>query len=103
MNDSRRYQSGIFFFALLCTFLLLVSCTSKPKEPKDVRRYPIDGKVVAVDKAKKEITLQHREIPGYMPAMTMPFPVQDDGFLTSRGRETSCTHACGSARPGLSH
>jgi protein SCO1/2 len=77
MTDFRGYSSKTVFFALLCTFLLLVSCTSKPREPKDVRRYPIDGKVIAVDKAKKEITLQHREIPGFMAAMTMPFSVRE--------------------------
>jgi len=66
MPDYR--QSKAVFFALLCTSLLFVSCTSKPSELKNARRYPIDGKVVAVDKAKKEITLQHREIPGFMAA-----------------------------------
>src|SRR5271169_3705937 len=70
MTDSRRYQPKIVFFGLLCALLLLAACTSRPEEPKDVRRYPIEGKIVAVNQPTKEITLQHREIPGYMAAMT---------------------------------
>jgi len=78
MTDSRRYQPKTVFFGLLCALVLLASCTSQPKEPKNVRRYPIEGKIIAVDQPKKEITLQHKEIPGYMAGMTMPFRVQDD-------------------------
>jgi protein SCO1/2 len=78
MARCERYQAKSLFFALFCAFVLLASCTSKPKEPVDVRRYPIEGKVIALDQPKKQITLQHREIPGYMAAMTMPFRVQDD-------------------------
>lgn len=78
MTDSRRYPPKIVFFGLLCALVLLASCTSKPQEQKNVRRYPIEGKVIAVDAPKKEITLQHKEIPGYMKGMTMPFRVQDD-------------------------
>jgi protein SCO1/2 len=78
MTDSKPYQPKIVFLGLLCVLVLLASCASKPKEPKDVRRYPIEGKVIAVDQTKKEITLQHKDIPGYMAGMTMPFRIQDD-------------------------
>ena len=78
MTDSKPYQPKIVFLGLLCALVLLASCASKPKEPKDVRRYPIEGKVIAVDQTKKEITLQHKDIPGYMAGMTMPFRIQDD-------------------------
>ncbi len=74
MTDSGHCRPNIVFFGLFCALVLLASCTSKPKE---VQRYPIEGRVIAVDQGKKEITLQHREIPGYMKAMTMPFRVQD--------------------------
>ena len=36
------------------------------------------GIVVAADPAEPEIIVQHEEIPGYMAAMTMAFPVRDD-------------------------
>jgi Cu/Ag efflux protein CusF len=39
------------------------------------------GKVVAVDPAAGEITLDHHEIPGIMGGMTMDFPVSDPALL----------------------
>lgn len=42
------------------------------------KRYPIKGKVVSVDKEKKKAEIDHEEIPGYMPRMTMPFPIRED-------------------------
>lgn len=39
------------------------------------------GKVVAVDAAAGEITLDHGEIPGVMGAMKMSFPVSDPALL----------------------
>lgn len=51
-------------------------CSSKPKtEP---RRYEIAGKVISVDKAKKQVVLSHKDIPGYMDAMTMGFRLKDE-------------------------
>jgi protein SCO1/2 len=78
MTVSNRYQPKIVFFGLLCALVLLAGCTSKPKEPQNVQRYPIEGKVIAVNAPTKEITLQHQDIPGYMKGMTMPFRVQDE-------------------------
>lgn len=40
-----------------------------------------EGKVVAVDAAAGEITLDHGAIPGMMGAMTMSFPVADPKLL----------------------
>jgi protein SCO1/2 len=39
------------------------------------KRYPLTGEVVSVDTAKHVLLVQHDEIPGLMPAMTMPFSV----------------------------
>jgi len=43
----------------------------------DARRYPLKGKVVAVDRAGMQITVDHEAIPGFMGAMTMAYPVKD--------------------------
>jgi protein SCO1/2 len=37
--------------------------------------YPLKGTVVAVNPADRTVTVEHEEIPGFMPAMTMPFVV----------------------------
>ncbi len=39
------------------------------------RRFPLTGEVLSVDRAKKVLTVRHNEVAGYMPAMTMEFPV----------------------------
>jgi protein SCO1 len=43
----------------------------------DARRFDIEGKVVAVDKTERRITLDHGEVKGFMDAMTMPFSVKE--------------------------
>ena len=53
---------------------LLQGCSQPPAEEK---RYELKGKVVAVNRAKGEVSLDHEEVKGYMAAMTMDFPVRD--------------------------
>ncbi|HEV7642937.1 MAG TPA: SCO family protein [Pyrinomonadaceae bacterium] len=76
------------FFLLFLIFLLLPlfsSCqkaetknAAAPSAPSaDAKRFPFKGIVVSVNKAKNEATISHDEIPGYMDAMTMPFPIKD--------------------------
>lgn len=42
------------------------------------KRYDLRGIIRGVDVAKREVTVDHEEIAGYMDAMTMSFPVRDD-------------------------
>jgi protein SCO1/2 len=42
---------------------------------RGAKRYPIQGRVVEVDATNRSVTLAHQDIPGFMPAMTMPFVV----------------------------
>jgi protein SCO1/2 len=48
--------------------------------------YPLSGRVVAVDAAAGQVTIAHDVIPGFMPAMTMPFEVQDPAALAGVAR-----------------
>mgnify|MGYP000047137150 FL=1 len=57
--------------------LWLVGCRERAAE----RTYAIKGRVVAVAANRQSVTLAHEEIPGYMSAMTMPFPVKDPRVL----------------------
>ena len=70
-----------YFTLILFSVLLFTACQKaefgKPASA-DAKRYPIKGEVVAVDKAKKKATIKHEEIPGYMEAMTMDFPIRED-------------------------
>jgi protein SCO1/2 len=48
------------------------------------REYELRGQVLAVDKARGQITVRHEDIKGFMPAMTMPFTVRDRAMLDAR-------------------
>jgi len=57
--------------ALLVLLISLTACTKKPAG----KRYELQGEVVAVDSGAHQLTVAHRDIPGLMPGMTMPFLV----------------------------
>ncbi len=44
--------------------------------------FEVKGVVIAVKPREKSIEIKHEEIPGYMPAMTMPFDVRNTNELT---------------------
>ena len=59
-------------------FVSLIACRSSNQQ---FRRYPLDGKVLAVDKDKKTLTIAHKDIPGLMGAMTMDYTVNESWVL----------------------
>lgn len=46
--------------------------------------YELRGQILAVDRARQEITIKHEDIRGLMPGMTMPFKVIDARLLAGR-------------------
>jgi protein SCO1/2 len=52
-----------------------------PATGQTAQRYDLKGKVVAVDKAGKKLTVDAGDIPGFMSAMTMPYAVKDEHLL----------------------
>ncbi|HLM60638.1 MAG TPA: SCO family protein [Pyrinomonadaceae bacterium] len=70
-----------YFILILFSVFLFTACQkaeTRQTTSAEVKRYPIKGKVISVDKAKKKATIKHEEIPGYMEAMTMDFPIRED-------------------------
>jgi protein SCO1/2 len=71
-----------YFILILFSILLFTACqktqTPPPNASADAKRFPLKGIVLAADKAKKTATVKHEEIPGYMDAMTMDFPIRED-------------------------
>jgi len=52
------------------------------------RRFPLTGEVLSVDRARKVLTVRHNDVAGYMPAMTMEFPVSaGDASSASAGEK----------------
>jgi protein SCO1/2 len=59
----------------LIVLAALVVPACKREAPAGAPRYPLQGKVVEVDVSGRKVTIAHQDIPGFMPAMTMPFVV----------------------------
>jgi protein SCO1/2 len=67
--------------------LALAACAREAPAPGGAARYPLKGKIVEVDAANRKVTVAHEDIPGFMPAMTMPFVVleKDEALLQGVG------------------
>lgn len=71
-----RIMTALLGLSCLCS----VSCHGGNTTPG--RRYALEGTVVGVDKSGRHATIAHKEIPGYMAAMTMPFSIKDEWALS---------------------
>ena len=45
-------------------------------ETQQANQYTTNGVVRGIDRDRLSITIQHEDVPGYMPAMTMPFSLR---------------------------
>jgi protein SCO1/2 len=92
MNNHRSpvWKQTSLAVALACTSAL-TSCTKKSPETNaqttqqqqdaSVKRYQLTGRVIAVDKPNKSLTVDGDEIPGFMSAMQMPYDVKDPSLM----------------------
>lgn len=78
MNSSRLFPRSIFLIALSFFLFAATSCSRRPEEGK---RYELKGQVISVDRAKGEVKIKHEDVKGYMPGMTMDFPLRDEDAL----------------------
>ena len=69
-----------YIFVFILIILAFAACQEQDAKQasESAKRYPLKGKVVSVDKAKKKATIEHEEIPGFMEAMTMDFPIREN-------------------------
>src|SRR5690242_16200754 len=72
------------YVLLLVILTALTGCersatASKPLNTQNVasKSFQVKGVVISVTPKEKSIEIKHEAIPGYMPAMTMPFDVKD--------------------------
>ena len=73
---------------LLIPFLLTLACGACRHNEK---RYELKGKVVMVEREKHLVTVAHEEVKGLMPAMTMPFTVENDSDLDALAPDAQLT------------
>ncbi|MGA9801688.1 MAG: SCO family protein [Terriglobales bacterium] len=72
-------KSGLVFTSFLLTsFMLLLSLSVGCNRSK---KYALQGEVVAKNPSSGEITVNHGDIPGFMPAMAMPYRVKDPAVV----------------------
>jgi len=59
----------------------LISCGHSKQAEANLKRYHFTGRVTAIDKPNKSLTVDGDEIPGFMSAMQMPYDVKDARLL----------------------
>ena len=79
---------------------LAAACSREP----DARTYQLTGQILVVKPETNEVLVKHEDIPGFMPAMTMPYVVNDPGLIKGRtaGDLITATLVVGSERAYLS-
>lgn len=65
-------RSVLIVISSLCS-LFVTSCQTH----SDTKRYVLEGSVLRKNPASQEITIHHGDIPGFMPAMTMDYKIQN--------------------------
>jgi len=55
--------------------------SAQPATESAPKRYHLEGAVVSIDRQQKRVVVDGKDIPGFMAAMTMPYPVVDDQTL----------------------
>jgi protein SCO1/2 len=74
VRDSWLVKAQFVSLGLL-TALALGGCSKPASRNEPV--YPVRGIVRAIDPSGGNITVEHEDVPGFMPAMTMPFQFRD--------------------------
>jgi protein SCO1/2 len=82
LNTRSRFLF-VAFMAGISLFVWLAACSSPKPAEQGPRRYSLRGRVVSVEKANKQVVVDHEAIPGFMMAMTMGYPVKDPRLLES--------------------
>lgn len=73
----RRHALGLLAAALLCTLFPAAAHAQQPAKKEHVFR----GKVEKVDDKAKMLTVNGEDVPGWMPAMTMVYKVDNEATL----------------------
>lgn len=76
----KRKVRGRWFSAQIllgCVLALAIGCKEVNK------RYTLRGQVVGINFNKSQLIVNHEEIPGFMPAMTMPYDVRNANLLNA--------------------
>ena len=76
---------NIFPAGLLSVALALGGCSRSQPDDPNARAYEVRGIVRAFAPDRSTIDVQHEDIPGFMPSMTMPFTVKEQKEIAGLG------------------
>lgn len=68
---------------ILCLVLSAAAAASCSRAPEP-KRYEVRGQILSFDAARQEVLVDHEDIEGFMPAMVMPYKVQDVALLEGK-------------------
>jgi len=92
--QSRRLLLNVIIAAGISFSTGLAGCGSpKPAQQpaQGPQRYHLAGRVVSVETAKQQVTVDAGDIPGFMMAMTMGYSVKNPNLLTPLSAEDKIT------------
>jgi len=72
---------GALTLVAVLSVVVLHRHNSPPTQPAGMKTFEVLGQIRSIDASNKTVRITHEEIPDYMPAMTMPFPVKDVALL----------------------
>jgi protein SCO1/2 len=75
VTDASWCEARAWALIFVLSLLFLASC--RKAKPPETHRYELKGKVESVDKQVSQATIEHEEIPGFMPPMTMPYSIKE--------------------------
>src|SRR5579862_3015766 len=71
--NCRRHNLGFAAAWLVLASLVTLGGCQRSSE----KHYALRGRVISKDASARQLTVDNEDIPGFMPAMTMPYPVKD--------------------------
>ena len=81
MKVATVYEMRETWRILLAVLVLVAGC--RRQEPP-AKQYELTGQIISVKPEQQEVLVKHGDIPGFMPAMTMPYRVEDAGLLQGK-------------------
>ncbi len=80
--NARNFLLFVLILAEISLSAGMIGCSSpKPAQESAPTRYTLNGRVVSIDKAKQQVTVDGEDIPGFMSAMQMPYSVKNPNLL----------------------
>jgi Cu/Ag efflux protein CusF len=102
MGEGKRTETNAILARIVLAAAVMIfpgfsSCSSpKPAEQPapaahGPQRYKLDGRVVSLEPAKQQVTIDAGDIPGFMSAMTMGYAVKNTNLLAPLSPEDHIT------------